>query len=116
MADWAAYQQMMSALDLNELLKDTNLNELLKDADLNQLLIGFSISDLLTDEQLKQYFGDIDPSVFEGFGFAGGRDMFGGMGGGMRGLQSSSDIATTDFILTRENTGFTNIIAAQKSR
>ena len=40
----------------------------------------------------------------------------GGFGGGMRdprGMQSSADVATGDFVLTRENTGFTNVRAAQ---
>ena len=39
---------------------------------------------------------------------------FGGqMPGGMRGLQSSADIATTDFALSFSSTGFTNVRAAQ---
>jgi len=40
----------------------------------------------------------------------------GGFGDGMRGpqgMQSSADVATGDFVLTRENTGFTNVRAAQ---
>ena len=122
MAEWNAYAEALSRLDLNELLKDADLNELLKDADLNSLLSGFSITELLTEEQIKEVFGDIDPAMFEmrdrAFsGFGGGFDAgFGGGMGGPRGLESSSDVATIDFVLSRENTGFTNIHSAQQGR
>lgn len=114
MADMMNYDQAFGQLDLNELLKDADLNELLAGKDLNQLLTGFSVADLLSDEQIKELFGDIDPAMLDMF--SGRGDMFGGFGGGMggmRGLQSSADVATTDFMLTRGNTGFTNIIAAK---
>lgn len=100
----------LEKLDLNEILKGVDLNELLKDVDLNDLLTGVSITELLTEEQIRQYLGNVDVTVLEqaiqmrrGFG--------GGMGGGMRGLQSSADVATTEFVLTRETTGFTNVSA-----
>ena len=32
---------------------------------------------------------------------------------GPRGMQSSAEVATGDFVLTRERTGFTNVRAAQ---
>jgi len=37
----------------------------------------------------------------------------GGFGGGMRGMQSSAEVATGDFVLTRERTGFTNVRSAE---
>jgi len=96
-------------VDLNELLADTDLNELLSGKDLNSLLTGFPITDLLTEEQIREFFGDIDPNALQmqqgGFG--------GQMPGGMRGLQSSADIATTNFALSFSSTGFTNVRAAQ---
>lgn len=111
--DMNAYMTALNQLDLNELLKDADLNELLKGKDLNSLLTGFAITDLLTDEQIKAVFGDMDVSMLDmggrSRGFGGG---FGGMGG-PRGMESSADVATTDFILTRENTGFTNVVAAE---
>ena len=102
-AEFAGMRDALARLNLNELLKDTDLNELLKGKDLNGLLTGFAITDLLSDEQIRDIFGDVDPEVI------GGMDRgFGGMRGG-RMMQSSAEIATTDFVLTRENTGFTNI-------
>ena len=106
--EWAGYQKALSKLDLNELLKDADLNQLLAGKDLNGLLTGFSLKDLMTEEQIAEIFGDLDVSRMGGFG--GGR----GMGGGMpRMLQSSADTATTDFALTFETTGFTNVVAAE---
>ena len=112
---WMAYAQAMNEIDLNALLAEVDLNVLLEGKDLNGLLTGFAITDLLTEEQIKEYFGDADPAMLE---MASGREgMFGGnVFGGMgnpRALASSADVATTDFILTRETTGFTNIIAAE---
>lgn len=107
MEDVIAYQNALSALDLNELLKDTDLNVLLEGKDLNDLLSGFSVTDLLSEEQLAQYFGDIELQTIESDFAQGG---FGGRGG-MRGLESSADTATADFVLSRESTGFTNVIA-----
>lgn len=100
---------MLNNLDLNELLKDADLNTLLADKDLNSLLTGFSISDLLTEEQIQEIFGDMDISMLENRGHGG---FSGGMGG-PRSLESSSDVATTAFVLTRESTGFTNVVAAE---
>lgn len=100
---------MLNSLDLNELLKDVDLNELLADQDLNSLLTGFSISTLLTEEQIQSIFGDMDISMLENMGRGG----FGGGMGGPRSLESSSDVATTSFTLTRESTGFTNVVAAE---
>lgn len=100
---------MLNNLDLNELLKDADLNTLLADKDLNSLLTGFSISDLLTEEQIQEIFGDMDISMLENMGRGG----FGGGMGGPRSLESSSDVATTAFTLTRESTGFTNVVAAE---
>jgi len=102
-------------VDLNELLKGKDLNELLKDKDLNGLLTGFALTDLFTDEEIKAHFGDMPiPQMPDdrGRGFGGGRGM-GGFGGGRRGLESSADVATTDFVLTQETSGFTNIRTAQ---
>ena len=107
MGNMAAYMEAVSRIDLNEILRDADLNELLKGKDLNQLLTGFGLSDLLTQEQMEQYFGDIDLSLTERFG-RGGR---GGMMGGPRALESSADVATYEFVLTQETTGFTNITA-----
>ncbi len=123
MADMVAYEQALQALDLNELLKDADLNELLKKLDLNQLLSAYDVTDLLTDEQLAAHFGDIDLDAAKGFdpGFGGmGRGGFGGgFGGGPggfggpRSLQSSAETATTDFLLSKSSTGFTNVQAAK---
>lgn len=110
--DMNAIMTALNQLDLNELLKDADLNELLKDKDLNSLLTGFAITDLLTDEQMKAIFGDMDVSMLESMNQMGGRG-FGGGFGGPRGMESSSDVATTDFVLTHENTGFTNVVAAE---
>lgn len=120
--DWMAYQQALDSLDLNELLRDVDLNVLLRQLDLNDLLTGYPISDLLTPEQLSEYFGGIDPDSIlriengmPGFG-RGGMDR-GGFGDrtrrGPRSLESSADKATGDFVLSRESTGFTNIMALQ---
>ena len=53
-------------------------------------------------------FGGMRPEDFEGFGGRGP----GGFGG-PRGMENSAEIATGDFLLTKENTGFTNIVAIQ---
>lgn len=103
---------LLNSVDLNDVLKDADLNELLAGKDLNSLLTGFSISDLLTAEQITEFFGDADISMLENMH----RGSFGGFGGGMggpRSLESSSDVATTSFTLTRETTGFTNVVAAE---
>lgn len=113
------YEQTLRALDLNEILKDTDLNELLKGLDLNRLLDAYDMDELLTEEQIAQHFGDMDPSAAAqpGRGFGGNpkrdRGGFGGGRGGMRGLESSADTATSDFILSRDSTGFTNVQAIQ---
>ena len=112
--DMDAYMTALAQLDLNELLKDADLNELLKGKDLNSLLTGFDVADLLNQQQLEQYFGGIDLDAVQSMDM--GRGFGGGMGGGFggpRGMESSSDVATTDFVLTRENTGFTNVRAAE---
>ncbi len=113
-AGWMNQAQAFDQFDLNELLKDADLNELLAGKDLNQLLTGFSIADLLSEEQIKELFGEAAAEMMDMFSGRGGMSGgFGGGMGGMRGLQSSSEVATTDFVLTRGNTGFTNIIAAK---
>ncbi|MBR4040528.1 MAG: carbohydrate-binding domain-containing protein [Clostridia bacterium] len=110
-AGMAAYQQALQHIDLNELLKDADLNELLRTLDLNRLLDAYSVTDLLTQEQIQQYFGEIDLSAMSapdrGFGGMGR----GGMGG-PRSLNSSADVATADFALSKSSTGFTNVQAA----
>ncbi|MBQ8654077.1 MAG: carbohydrate-binding domain-containing protein [Clostridia bacterium] len=106
--DMNAYMAALAQLDLNELLKGADLNELLKGKDLNSLLTGFAVTDLLTDDQIKAVFGDTDISILD----RGGRGMGGGFGG-PRGMESSADVATTDFVLTKDNTGFTNVVAAE---
>lgn len=111
-----AMMNAFESLDLNEVLKDADLNALLSGKDLNGLLTGFSLSDLLTDEQIKEIFGDADPAMLDAFSGRGRMgDGFGGMGGfgGPRGMESSAEFATADFVLTRETTGFTNVTAAK---
>lgn len=108
MPDFGALQQAFANVDLNEILKDTDLNELLADKDLNQLLTGFSLTDILTDEQIAEYFGDADPTMLEVFG---GRGR--GFGGGHRMLESSAEVATDLFMLTKNSTGFTAIVSAE---
>ena len=102
----------LEKLDLNEILADADLNELLKGVDLNKLLTGLSLTELLTEAQIRQYLGDVDVTLLNQLQQRGQR--FGGMGGGFggpMGMQSSSDVATADFVLTRETTGFTNVRA-----
>ena len=106
-----AYEQALSAIDLNVLLKDADLNVLLDGVDLNKLLDGLSIKDLLTQEQIETYFSGVDIETAEEMS-AFGRRFGGGMGGGPRGMRSSAEVATADFLLTRENTGFTNVTKA----
>jgi len=108
---WMETAGVLASIDLNEVLKDADMNEVLKDVDLNDLLTGVSITKLLTEEQIKKYLGDVDPAALDmavqmnrGFGGFGG--------GGMRGLESSAEVATADFTLSRETTGFTNVSAA----
>ena len=115
--DRIAYEQALEKLDLNELLKDADLNALLKELDLNKLLDAYNVTDLLTDEQLAQYFGNINLSDVSGssrgFGRGGMGGGFSGFGGrfGPRNLESSSDVATADFMLSKDSTGFTNVQA-----
>lgn len=104
MEAYMAYEEALRAVDLNELLAGVDLNELLAGQDLNLLANAFSVSDLLTQEQLDEHFNGVDLSVAGQFG----------MGGGPRGMQSSAEIATTDFVLTRSSTGFTNVVAAME--
>ena len=107
MQEMMAYQAALSRVDLNQLLAETDLNQLLAGKDLTQLLTGFSVRDLLSEEQIAEYFGDLDPDAMPNRGR---------MGGGMgmpRGLQSSADTATTDFVLTKNTTAFSNVVAAE---
>jgi len=107
-----AYQKAMEGIDLNQLLEGVDLNELLKDQDLNQLLSGFFIKDLLSEEQIAEHFAGVDLEALEGFNpMRGGFGGFGG--GGPRRLESSAEVATTDFMLTQETTGFTNVVEAK---
>ena len=102
----------LEKLDLNEILADADLNELLKGVDLNKLLTGLSLTELLTEAQIRQHLGDVDVTLLNQLQQRG--QSFGGMGGGFggpMGMQSSSDVATADFVLTRETTGFTNVRA-----
>lgn len=111
MEEIIAYTEILNSLDLNELLAGKDLNELLAGKDLNALLTGFSVKDLLTEEQMAEYFSDVDWAAVEAFDGMAVR-MPGGMGG-PRSMESSSDVATTEFMLSGENTGFSNIIAAE---
>ena len=107
MQGFAALAAAYQAIDLNELLKDADLNELLAGKDLNGLLTGFSLTDLLTQEQLREIFGEqADPAMLEMLG-----GMNRGFGGGMapRGMESSAEVATGDFVLTRESNTFSNL-------
>ena len=98
-------------VDLNEILRGRDLNELLEGKDLNGLLTGFSLTDILTEEEIAQYLGNVDLSAFDRMG---GRGMggFGGMGG-RQGMASSAETGTADFVLSRDHTGFTSIVAAE---
>lgn len=113
------FDQMLKAwesIDLNEILGDTDLNELLKGKDLNLLLTGFSITDLLNEEQIAEHLGDTYTEaipMFGGMGRGGRGSGFRGGFGGPRALESSADIATTDFLLTKTSTGFTAIAAVE---
>ena len=105
---WENSVNALAFIDLNEALKGADLNEVLKNVDLNDLLTGISITELLTEEQIKQYLGDVDPAALD---MAARMNRgFGGFGG-MRGLDSSAEVATPDFTLSRETTGFTNVSA-----
>ena len=114
MFDFNAQRSACASIDLNELLKDADLNELLSGKDLNSLLTGFAITDLLTEEQIKAAFGEnVDVNALGGFGGMG-RGFGGGFGGVPRGMESSAEVATTQFILTRGNTAFSNVSAINK--
>ena len=111
---WKEAEDVLASIDLNEILKDADFNEVLKDVDLNDLLTGVSIVDLLSEEQLKQYLGDVDPETVD-WAARNQRDRNGFGGGfGMHGMASSADAATADFLLTKETTGFTNVQAMEK--
>ena len=73
--------------------------------------LGFVDGDSLTEEEIAQYLGNVDLSAFDRMG---GRGMggFGGMGG-RQGMASSSETGTADFVLSRDHTGFTSIVAAE---
>jgi len=106
-----AMQAMWGSIDLNELLGDADLNELLAGKDLNGLLTGFALTDLLTEEQLRSIFGDeVDPAALAAMGGMGR-----GMGFGMapRGMESSAETATGDFLLTRQSCTFSNVSAME---
>ncbi|MGN0184587.1 MAG: carbohydrate-binding domain-containing protein [Aristaeellaceae bacterium] len=102
---YEAYQ----SIDLNELLSGVDLNELLAGKDLNGLMTGFSLTDLLTEEELRTIFGeDADLSQLDMMP-GRNRDM-GGFGmGGPRAMASSAEVATEDFVLSRESNTFTNV-------
>ena len=109
--DFGGMREAMDAIDLNDILKDADLNQLLKGKDLNQLLTGFSLKDLLTEEEISLYLDGIDPALLE---MAGGMGQgFGGGFGGPRMLESSAEVATDVFMLTKDSTGFTAITAAE---
>ena len=73
--------------------------------------LGFVGGGSLTEEEIAQYLGNVDLSAFDRMG---GRGMggFGGMGG-RQGMTSSSETGTADFVLSRDHTGFTSIVAAE---
>lgn len=102
-AFFAAYQ----SIDLNALLAGVDLNERLAGKDLNGLMTGFSLTDILTEEELKSIFGEnADLSMLEMLGGFG----MGGFGmGGPRAMESSAEVATADFVLTRESSAFSNV-------
>lgn len=106
---YAAYQ----SIDLNALLAGVDLNELLAGKDLNGLLTGFSLTDILTEEQLRNIFGaDADLSQLDMMP-GRNRDM-GGFGmGGPRAMESSAEVATADFVLSRESNTFSNVSAME---
>lgn len=87
-----------------------DLNELLAGKDLNSLLTGFSLTDLLTEAQLTAIFGEhADLTMLEMPG-----SMNRGFGGMMpRSMESSAEIATDDFVLTRESNAFSNLTVAK---
>ena len=110
MQDMAALMAAYQSIDLNELLGDADLNELLAGKDLNSLLTGFSLTELLTEEQLTAIFGEhADLTMLE---MPGGMNR--GFGGMMpRSMESSAEIATGDFVLTRESNAFSNLTVAK---
>ena len=61
--------------------------------------LGFVGGGSLTEEEIAQYLGNVDLSAF---------DRMGG-----RGMASSSETGTADFVLSRDHTGFTSIVAAE---
>ncbi|MGN0793420.1 MAG: carbohydrate-binding domain-containing protein [Aristaeellaceae bacterium] len=115
MADAARLMAAWASVDLNAILDGVDLNERLAGKDLNSLLTGFSLTDILTEEELKAVFGeDADLSVLEMFG-----GMNRGFGGGMGGMAphsmaSSSEVATPDFLLTKESCTFSNVSAMEE--
>ncbi len=104
-------RQEFENVDLNEILKGVDLNALLKDKDLNGLLTGFSVYDILTPEQIDEYLGNIAPGQMERDNPEG--ESKGRFPGGPRAMESSAEVATDVFHLSKENTGFTAIMAAE---
>ena len=106
---FAAYQ----SIDLNKVLAGIDLNERLAGKDLNGLMTGFSLTDLLTEAELRAIFGEQADlrmlDVLSGMN----RGMGGFSMGGPRAMTSSAEVATADFVLTRENNAFSNVSALE---
>lgn len=111
--DFTALYQAYQRIDLNTILAGIDLNERLAGKDLNGLRDGFLLTDILTEDELRAVFGeDVDVTMLAQLEqMLNGMGGFGGMGGGMapRGMESSADVATGDFVLTRESNAFSNL-------
>ena len=113
MRDFETMYDAYKTIDLNERLEDVDLNELLAGKDLNGLLTGFSLTDILTEEELRTIFGeDTDLSRLD---MMPGRNRdTGGFGmGGPQAMESSAEVATEAFVLSRESNTFTNVSAME---
>lgn len=106
--------------DLNELLADADLNALLAGKDLNGLLTGFRITDLFSQEEIAQYFGDMVPGDVAPDGVQPGDGQPDGAvpGDGQPKDMVPGDAADSDgeassaFVLTKGGAGFANVAAA----
>ena len=67
-------------------------------------MTGFSLTDLLPQEQIDALLSAEDRAAIE---------RMGGRGMGGRSMESSAETSTLDFVLTSDHTGFTNVSAGE---